>query len=323
MLPGSIADAATLKSAVEWAESLDVRGRMVADRGFENADNIAALLECGMDFTIPSNIREMPIKKLLTKARKAMADSDSIRRHEGRTYRVAEYEVGIADLGNRHRYVTRLDPSEKDAEAENALFDRSPKIKAFVVFDARKAADDMDGLMSAVERAEMELEGTVRRDPAKAFSELQASVRSHLTWSVGDGGVMHLERLQNSFSFDSNRAGMFVMFASEGTGWDEMMSSYDTRDWVEKAFDVYKTDTDGSRPRTGDPDRARARFFIKMVALIIRTHIQNVLRDYEKEILSTEKRKDSVCGLTVNGMMKTLGTLIVIVSPGHIRLLMM
>ncbi len=60
-----------------------------------------------------------------------------------------------------------------------------------------------------------------------------------------------------------------------------------------------------------------------MVALIIRTHIQNVLRDYEKEILSTEKRKDSVCGLTVNGMMKTLGTLIVIVSPGHIRLLMM
>ncbi len=55
----------------------------------------------------------------------------------------------------------------------------------------------------------------------------------------------------------------------------------------------------------------------------MRIYIQNFLRDYEKEILSTEKRKDSVCGLTVNGMMKTLGTLIVIVSPGHIRLLMM
>ena len=94
-----------------------------------------------------------------------------------------------------------------------------------------------------------------------------SEVCSHLEWSVDDEGIMHVSRLQNSFSFDSNRAGMFVMFASEGTDWEEMMSSYDTRDWVEKAFDVYKTDVDGPRSRTGDPDRARARFFIKMLAL--------------------------------------------------------
>lgn len=86
MLPGSIADVTTLKSAVEWMESLGILGRMVADRGFENADNIASLLDRGIPFTIPSNIREMPIKKLLTKAKKVMKDSDCIRRHEeGRT----------------------------------------------------------------------------------------------------------------------------------------------------------------------------------------------------------------------------------------------
>ena len=131
---------------------------------------------------------------------------------------------------------------------------------------------------------------------------------------------MHLERLQNSFSFDSNKAGMFIMFASEGTSWETMMSSYDTRDWVEKAFDVYKTDADGSRSRTGDPDRARARFFIKMVALIMRIRVQNVLRDHEKEILSSRKKRDNVCGLSVNGLMKSLGTLMVISSPGYVRL---
>ena len=184
------------------------------------------------------------------------------------------------------RYVTRLEPDEK-----NALFDSSPKIKAFVVYDPRKAADDMDNLMAAIGRAELELEGTVRKDPAKEFSKLPAFVRSHLEWSVDEDGVMHLERLQNSFSFDSNRAGMFIMFASEGTSWETMMSSYDTRDWVEKAFDVYKVDADGSRSRTGDPDRARARFFIKMVALIMRIRIQNVLRDHEKEILSSKRRR--------------------------------
>ena len=99
-----------------------------------------------------------------------------------------------------------------------------------------------------------------------------------------------------------------------------MISSYDTRDWVDKAFDVYKTDADGSRSRTGDPDRARARFFIKMLALIMRIHIQNRLRDHEREILSTKRKKDNVCGLTVNGLMRTLGTLMVIVSPGYVRL---
>ncbi len=320
MLPGSIADVATLKSAVEWMESLGIEGRMVADRGFENADNIASLLDRGIPFTIPSNIREMPIKKLLTKAKKVMKDSDCIRRHEGRTYRVAEFEVGIADLENGHRYVTRLDPSEKDAEAENALFDRCRKIKAFVVMDPRKAADDMDNLMSAIERAELELEGTVRKDPAKEFSKLPPFVRSHLEWSVDENGVMHIQRLQNSFSYDSNRAGMFIMFASEGTDWETMMSSYDTRDWVEKAFDVYKTDADGDRTRTGDPDRARARFFIKMIALIMRIRIQNALRDHEKEILSSKRKRDNVCGLTVSGLMRTLGTLMVIVSPGYERL---
>lgn len=320
MLPGSIADVASLGSTVEWMESLGIRGRLVADRGFENANNISSLLDRGIEFTIPANAREMPIKKLMTKARKVMKDSDSIRRHEGRTYRVAEYEVGIADLEGGHRYVTRLDPTEKGHESENALFETCHKVKAFVILDPRKAADDMDSLMSAIERAELELEGTVRRDPAKEFSKLPAFVRSHLDWNVDDDGVMHIERLQNSFSFDSNRAGMFVMFASEGTGWEEMMSSYDTRDWVEKAFDVYKTDTDGSRSRTGDPDRARARFFIKMLALIMRIHIQNRLRDHEREILSTKRKKDNVCGLTVNGLMRTLGTLMVIVSPGYVRL---
>ena len=217
MLPGSIADVASLGSTVEWMESLGIRGRLVADRGFGNATNISSLLDRGIEFTIPANAREMPIKKLMTKARKVMKDSDSIRRHEGKTYRVAAYEVGIADLEDGHRYVTRLDPTEKGYESENALFETCRKVKAFVVLDSRKAADDMDSLMSAIEGAELELEGMVRRDPAKGFSKLLTFVRSHLDWNVDDEGVMHIERLQNSFSFDSNRIGMFVMFASEGT----------------------------------------------------------------------------------------------------------
>ena len=57
-----------------------------------------------------------------------------------------------------------------------------------------------------------------------------------------------------------------------------------------------------------------------MLALIMRIYIQNTLRDHEQEILSTKVKKDNVCGLTVSGMMRTLGTLMVIVSSGYTRL---
>ena len=50
------------------------------------------------------------------------------------------------------------------------------------------------------------------------------------------------------------------------------MTSYDVRDWVEKAFDVYKNDFDGKRNRTGNVERARGRFFIKFIALMMRVH---------------------------------------------------
>lgn len=140
MLPGSIADSASLQSIVEWMESIGVAGILVADCGFENAGNMAARLDRGIPLTIPSNARGMPIKKLMTKAKRMMKDSDPIRRHEGRTYRVAEFEVGIADLGGDHCYVTRLDANEKDVESENGLIETSRKIKAFVVHDPRKAA---------------------------------------------------------------------------------------------------------------------------------------------------------------------------------------
>ena len=83
---------------------------------------------------------------------------------------------------------------------------------------------------------------------------------------------------------------------------------------------VAASDDPGSLSRTRDPNRTRARFFIKMLAPIMRIHIQNTIRDHEKNILSSKRRKDSICRLTVNGMMRTLVTLMVIVNPGCVRL---
>lgn len=99
-----------------------------------------------------------------------------------------------------------------------------------------------------------------------------------------------------------------------------MMISYDVRDRVVKAFDVYKNDLDGNRSRTGNEERARGRLFIKFIALIMRIRIQNMLRDHDREVLATGKNKDSVNGMTVEEALLSLNTLMAVGNTGDWRL---
>jgi transposase len=327
MLPGSIADSAVLDGTVEYLLGLGCGGRLVMDRGFETAANAKALLDRNVKFTMPSKAQAEPIKKLMSMAVADMRSPDSFRMHEKRTYKAAEYRVGVVgkkkkedDEEEGFEYLIRLPPDHKDAEENNELFDRAPKLAAFVVYDPRKASDDLDKVAKAVAAAERDLNGRKFRDPKKTFSELPAFVRRYIEYSVDGEGLMRISRRQNAFAFADNRAGMFVMLASEGTGWEEMMSSYDVRDWVEKAFDVYKTDLDGSRSRTGDPDRARGRLFIKFVALMMRVHIQNLLRSHDEDAKAGRTKKDSVNGRTVDEIMRSLNTLMAIGNAGDWRL---
>ena len=321
MLPGSIADTAVLDDTVDRMRELGCLGRFVMDRGFESASNVNHMMKKEVEFTMPSNAKAEPIKKLMTMAAADMKDAVSYRRHEGRSYKIAEYDVGIVeDESGECEYIIRVPQDHKGSEENNRIFEGSKKLRAFVVYDAKKAADDIDRIMSTVSETEMRLEGTRPRDPSKTYGKLPAFVRRYLDYSVDDGGVMHIGRKQNAFAFADNRSGMFVMLASSGTTWEEMMSSYDIRDWVEKAFDVYKNDLDGGRSRTGDPDRARGRLFIKFVALIMRMHILNVLRDHDEAVLKGKAKKDSVNGNTAEEVFRKLNTLMIIGNTGDWRL---
>ena len=98
------------------------------------------------------------------------------------------------------------------------------------------------------------------------------------------------------------------------------MAAYDVRDWVEKAFDVYKNDLDGRRTRTGIEERARGRLFVKFVALMMRVRIRNILRKHDEDVLRTREKKDSVNGMSVDEVMLSLGTLMAVGNTGDWRL---
>ena len=321
MLPGSIADVSVLKTIAEDMRDLGCDGRMVMDRGFESADNVSALLDLGVRFTMPSNAKAEPIKKLMSRAVSEFKESSSYAYHEGRAYKYAEYEVGVCRKdGGGHEYVVQVPSNHKDSTDVNARFSVSRKLKAFVVFDSRKASDDINSMMSMVSEAELRLENSKHRDPDAVYRKLHPHVRRYLDYTVDDDGLMHMVRKQNAFTFADNRAGMFVMLASAGTTWEEMMTSYDVRDWVEKAFDVYKNDLDGGRSRTGNPERARGRLFIRFISLIIRIHIQNVLREHDRVVRETKAKKDSVNGRTVDEILLSLSTVSAVGNTGDWRL---
>ena len=320
MLPGSIADMAVMQTTVDDMRRLGCYGRLVMDRGFESAENISKLLDLGVDFTMPSNARAEPIKKLMSMAVSDMGNSSAFRFHEDRAYKAIEYEVGVPDIDGNAEYIIRVPQNQKNSTEINRLFETSRKLKAFVVFDPTKAADDMNSMMSMINETELRLENTKHKDPGAMYRGVHPYIRRYLDYSVDDDGMMHIHRKTNAMTFADNRAGMFVMLSSENTTWEQMMSSYDVRDWVEKAFDVYKNDLDGNRTRTGNEERARGRLFIKFIALIMRIRIQNMLRDHDRDVLSTGEKKDSVNGMTVDEVLLSLNTLMAIGNTGDWRL---
>lgn len=320
MLPGSIADMAVMKDTVRDMKDMGCKGRMVMDRGFESAANVSALMDLDMDFTMPSNVKAEPIKKLMSKAIDELKASSSFAFHEGKAYKYAEYEVGVIDTEDGYEYIVEVPRNHRDSAAVNERFAKARKLKAFVVFDPSKASDDITKMMSMVSETEMRLENTKHRDPELTYRKLPPFVRRYLDYTVDDDGYMHIERKQNAFTFADNRAGMFVMLASSGTTFDQMMTSYDVRDWVEKAFDVYKNELEGDRNNTGNPERARGRLFIKFIALMMRIRIQNVLRDHDRDVLRTKAKKDSVNGMSVSELLLSLNTVFAIGNTGDWRL---
>jgi len=320
MLPGSIADMAILKPTVDNMKKLGCKGRLVIDRGFESAENVASLLDMKIDFTIPSNAKAEPIKKLLSLSLNEMKQPSAFAFHEGCAYKFAEFEVGVVDNNGKMEYIIHAPQNQKDSKENNNLFEKSKKLKAFVVYDGYKANNDLQYVMTIVRETELMFENTNLRYPEKTYQSLSPSIRKYLGYYVDKDGTFHLERKQNAFTFADNRAGLFVMLTSTNTTFEQMMTSYDVRDWVEKAFDVYKNDLDGGRARTGNPERARGRLFIKFIALIMRIRIQNILRNHDSEILGSKKKKDSVNGMTVNEVILSLSTLYAIGIPGNWRL---
>ena len=264
---GSISDITTLKRLVGDMKQRSPGCRLVADRGFESASNIAGMMDAGMDFIMPATINSKAMKSLVTDFSRDVMRPEYDRMHCNHVYSVKERILGIVEEDGGFAYAADDDPRFGDSKH---------RVKAYVCFDSKKRSDDEQELKSSLMKVMKELDGKKSRNLSETFSKKAKWLSKYLDMTVSDDGVMHLEYKQNAMTFFRNRAGMFVMLTPTAD-WETVMTSYDARNSVEMAFDILKSELDGRRIRTGDPVRARGRFLIKFLALMIRVRMQNVI----------------------------------------------
>ena len=299
IFPGSISDTVTLKRFVDNMKRRSPGCRIVIDRGFESAGNVADMMSEGIDFIMPCTVVSDRIKKLLTDFSPYVSVSKYDRLHNGHVYSVMERELGIRAV--RDGTDTKFEYVNDD---EQNFSDCEYRVKAYVCFDSRKRSDDEQELKTALIQKMRELNGKKFDDPAVSFSNKTGWMKKYLEYTVDENGIMHVEHKNNAMTFFRNRAGMFIML-TPNADWDTVMTSYDARNSIETAFDVYKNDLDGRRGRTGDPVRAKGRFLIKFIALMMRVKMQRVIS------------KSNIRDLTVDNALLSASTYKVIVNGEH------
>lgn len=172
MLPGSIADMSILKAIVTDMQHLGCNSRLILDRGFESAENIAEIMNLGIDFTIPSHVTAEPIKKLWSLSIPEMKLTKAWTYHEGHACKYAEFEVGVITIKDEMKYLIHLPSTHKGAHENNELFNQAKKLKAFVVYDGKKASDDFQNVMKMIHEMELKFENTKVQNPEKNLSQI-------------------------------------------------------------------------------------------------------------------------------------------------------
>ena len=271
LYPGSISDVATLQRTAERLKQMDADCTIVMDRGFGSVANLAFLIENGTSFVIPGKRGTKCVKALMSELAKRKGEVSMERIHEGVSYFVLEREVSI---------VPKKEKAEEDDDSNDTYelemvtsddirFEDGKRMKAFVCYDEKKSAEDNIKLRLTLSDIESRLKSMNPFAAVRDIKRIAGPYAKYFDCLVDENGSLRIDRKQNAYTFSANRAGMFVMFSHGVDEWQDMMSCYDCRSYVEQAFDVLKNELDGNRWRTPDPVSAKGRLRINLIALIL------------------------------------------------------
>ena len=288
--PGSVADVRTLERTTERLRGYGAGSCVLAlDNGFGSVANLEYMIDSGMSFVIPGKRGTKCVKKLMTDLINAKGDPNIVRMHDDTVYSVIETRVAIVPKGTVSEEEDEDSNDSRDTEIvtpDDPRFANVPperRMRAFACHNEERGAEENTKIRRALAGIEEKLKAMKPWDAVREQKRIAGGYSKYIECRV-ENDVLVIEHKRNSLSFATNRSGMFVMFSYGVDTWDEMMSCYDCRTYVEQAFDVLKNELDGNRWRTSDPITAKGRLVLKFIALILWCTVTSILREEKKRI---------------------------------------
>jgi hypothetical protein len=246
------------------------------DRGFCSGWNVRFMLSNHFEFVMPATTSSKAVKRLLTQFNRSKDVEDM--EYDGHMYSVWKTEIGICEAKGRTKadgeqaYMFTTD--EDDDHGSEGMF------TAYVCYDSKKFSDEMQSHKKMINDLLNIAKGIDAKDPVKAFKSKAGKVAKHFDIDA-DGRKLRISLKQNSESFETNRAGLFVMLSSKDLDWHTVMLAYDARRLTEQAFDHKKGET--KRFYTSDKATMKGREFLLFLDLVMRCEMSAEIREAKLE----------------------------------------
>lgn len=245
--PGSVPDKAHLTYMLRDNELIGCKKtKYVMDRGFFSADNLRFMTDAGARFIISVPNSTSFAKELIYEHR-----SEIVNRSECRLGKDLPYAKAVIreDFGVR--------------------------VKVHIYYSSSKAAAEEDMLFGEIERCENALNEMTEPPPRNLRYDRYFKINRKK-----DGGLAFIRDTEKINAIIS-RLGFFVIAETdfEASSY-EILMTYRRRDVVEKSFDDLKNELDMKRLHCHSDKTAEGKMFVAFFALILRSCMQNKLRDY-------------------------------------------
>lgn len=314
MLPGSVSDTTTLKQVVDSLKDRGLDGTAVFDRGFESASNVRYLLKNGIRFVTPSNMVSKALKSILTDCYPLVRDPRNQDILDGNRYGHVTVPVGISPKSGKGDCDGYVYVTEKDDGWDSAV-----RCCAHVIYDPDADVRKTNSFMNDIHSMRDRLEGLKYPEACKELQR-RKDLANTLSIDTDEEGKVTVEINWNSVSFNNNRAGIYIVLTPEGIGWSDAISAYELRNQVEEAYDAYKNDLDGKRLRTPDADRARGRFFVRYISLMMIIYIRRCLSRYRESLPASKRKDDRIHNMSVREVIRSLNSVMAVGNTGNWKL---
>ncbi len=247
---GSLSDVSTLECTTSKFQAMFGESELsfVMDKGFFSKNNVNMLLEKKVDFLISVPFTSAFAKKQVESERKDIDCLDNV----------------IVTNGEPLRGVHKL-RAWKDGV----------KLHTHIYFDTVKALKERNELFALITKLKNVVETGIDYDKYRSQIERYLIVRKSTKNETGLTITVRDDAVTRSLE----TAGWLVLISNHISDPKQALNIYRTKDVVEKAFWKYKNNLGIDRLRVHSDERADNKTFVAFIALILSSHIHNIMKD--------------------------------------------